>query len=99
AHSGLARLLKKEEERRAKAAGSRWHWDEPRFAHPLAQRQLRLCSGLFIALDRRGHGGEVREENEELKAVCLIGEKPLHVEFGIVGRHRTEMRGGYQRPA
>jgi hypothetical protein len=98
-HPGLAKLLRKEEARRVKAAASHWHWDEAHFDTPLAQRQLRLLSGLFLALARRGHGGEVWEENEELKADCTIGEERLCLQFAIVGKHHTELRGGWQRPA
>jgi hypothetical protein len=97
-HPGLAKLLKKEEARRGKAAASHWHWDEPHFDTPMSQRQLRLLSGLFVVLAGRGHSGEAWEENEALRATCVIGEEHLQLQFAIVGKHRTEMRGGYQRP-
>jgi hypothetical protein len=98
-HAGLARLLKKEEVRREKAEASRWHWDEPHFASALALRQLRLASGRFTALARRGHAGEAWEDQEELRLTCKIGDMTLRLGFAIVGSHRTQLIGGRQRPA
>jgi len=98
-HPGLARLLRKEDARRAKAAASRWHWDEAHFDTVLAQRKLRLLSGLFTALARRGHSGDVGEDREEIHAHCTIGDTTLWLHMAIIGRHRTEMRSGYDRPA
>lgn len=95
--AGLARLLRTEAARQEKAAASRSHWDEAHFDTPLGQRQLRIVSGLFNALARRGHSGEAWEENEALRASCSIGGETLRLSFEIVGRHSTEMRRGYQR--
>ena len=78
---------------------SRWHWDEPHFARALGQRQLRLASGLFMALARRGHSGEVWEDQEELRLTCTIGDTHLCLGFAIIGKHRTQLIGGRQRPA
>jgi hypothetical protein len=97
--AGLARLLRAEGARREKAATSRWHWDEAHFDTPLGQRQLRIFSGLFSALARREHSGEAWEENEALRARCTIGDESLRLRFEIIGKHRTELRAGYQRPA
>lgn len=99
AHHGLARLLRAEEARRVKAAASDWHWDEPHFAAPLAQRQLRLLSGLLSALARRGHTGEVWGDNQVIAARCIIGDTSLDLRFVVLGNHRTEMRGGFRVPA
>lgn len=96
---GLVRLLRRESERGAKAAASGSAWDEAHFDMPLAQRQLRLLAGLLTALARRGHTGEVSEDNYDLRASCTIGEQTLRLRFGVVGKHPTEVRGGYYRPA
>lgn len=96
---GLARLLRKEEERRAKQAASRWSSDGPQHAAPLAQRQLRILSGLFTALEKRRNPCEAREENSELRASCRIGDREIGIRFEVVGKHRTELRYGYHRPA
>lgn len=97
--AGLARLLRAEAARRERAATSRWHWDEAHFDTPLGQRQLRILSGLFSALARRDYNSEAWEENETLRARCTIGDERLWLRFEIVGKHRTELRAGYQRPA
>lgn len=98
-HPGLAPLLRREADRRGKAAASSWHWDAPHFDTPLAQRQLRIVNALLLAVARRGHGGHVREENEELKPTVHIGDMCLSLEFAILGSYRKELRGGWQRPA
>lgn len=96
---GLARLLRKEEERRVKQAASRWSSDGPQHATPLAQRQLRILSGLFSALEKRRNPCEVWEENSELRASCRIGDREIGIRFDVVGKHRTEVRYDYHRPA
>lgn len=96
---GLARLLRKEEERRVKQAASRWSSDGPQHGNPLAQRQLRILSGLFTALEKRRNACEAREDNSELRASCRIGDRDIGIRFDVVGKHRTEMRYGYHRPA
>jgi hypothetical protein len=98
-HAGLAQLLKREDARRQKSEGNRWHWDQPSFDGPVAQRQLRLLNGLFLILASRGHSAEVRDEHGRLSARCFIGNKALGLSVEIVGRHRTETIAGYQRPA
>ena len=98
-HPGLDRLLRAEEARRVKAAASRWRWDEPHFDGPLAQRQLRLLSGLLFALARRGHAGQVWNDSQVLAARCTIGDAPLDLKFTVIGNHRTELRGGISLPA
>jgi hypothetical protein len=97
--AGLARLLRTEAARREKAAASGWTWNEPHFDTPLGERQMRLLSGLFSALARRDHRSEAWEENEALRARCTIGDEPLRLRVEIAGKHRSEERVGYQRPA
>jgi hypothetical protein len=97
--AGLTRLLRAEAARQEKAAASRWHWDAAHFDTPLGQRQLRILSGLFNALARRDYSSEAWEDNEDLRARCTIGDETLRLRFEILGKHRTELRGGYQRPA
>ena len=96
---GLARLLRKEAERREKAAASRWSSDEPHFDGPLAQRQLRLFAGLLLALAKRGHRGEVWEDAYTQRARCEIGGETIGLRFEVIGKHRTEWLYGHQRPA
>lgn len=98
-HVGLSALLRDEESRREKCAGSRWHWDEPKFDTPLARRQLRILSGLFYALAKRGHTGHVYEREEQLRASCTIGDTTLELSFEVVGKHSTEQRRGHRLPA
>lgn len=97
--AGLARLLRKESDRRAKAAASRWSWDEAHFDTPLAQRQLRLLAGLFTALAKRGYVGDASEDNYALRAHCTIGEETLRLHFEVLGKYATEVIGSYYRPA
>ena len=96
---GMARLLRKEAERREKAAVSRWSSDDAHFDHPLAQRQLRLLAGLLTALAKRGHAGEVWEDAYDLRARSTIGNQTLGLRFEVIGKHGTEWRDGHQRPA
>lgn len=97
--AGLAQLLRREEEIRRKAAADRWAWRTPHFDGALERRKLRILSALFNALAKRGFEGEAYERDGTLHASCTIGDMHLGVEFTIVGKHRTEMRGGYVRPA
>lgn len=96
---GMARLLRKELERREKAAASRWSSDEAHFDGPFAQRQLRLLAGLLLALAKRGHSGEVWEDAYALRARCEIGGETIGLRFEVIGKHRTEWHYGHQRPA
>lgn len=97
--NGMARLLRKEAERREKAAASRWSSDEAHFDGPLAQRQLRLYAGILLALAKRGHSGEVWEDTHALRARCNIGGETIGLRFEVIGKHRTEWIYGQQRPA
>lgn len=53
---------------------------------------------MFGALAKRGHEGDAYERDGELHASCRIGDTRLGLEFHIIGKHRTEVRGGYRRP-
>jgi hypothetical protein len=97
--AGLAQLLRREDDIRRKAAADRWAWRTPHFDGALERRKLRLLSALFNALAKRGFEGAAYERDGTLHASCTIGDMHLGVEFTIVGKHRTEMRGGYVRPA
>lgn len=97
--NGMAKLLRKEMERRGKAAASRWSSDEAHFDTPLAQRQLRLFAGLLAALAKRDHPGEVWEDTHTLRARCKIGDETIGLRFEVIGKHRTEWIYGQQRPA
>ena len=97
--AGLAGLLRREEDIRQKALTNRWSWRKPHFDTPLAQRQLRLLNALFQTLAKRQHEGEAWETDGELRVSCTIGNMHLRLEFALVGSHRTEMIGGYRRPA
>lgn len=97
--AGLAALLRREEDIRRKAAADRWAWRTPRFDGPLSQRKLRILSAVFCALAKRGHDGSAQERDGDLQASCTIGDMHLGLEFHVIGRHRTEVRGGYARPA
>jgi len=98
-HPGLAKLLKREEQRREKLRLSNWHWDSPMFDTPLAQRQLKILNALFFALEKQNWTGSVSERDRALDGSCMIGHRQLGMSFAIIGKHRTEMISGYQRPA
>ena len=95
----LKGLLEKEAKRRTKVAGYQWHWDTPRFDTPLWQRQLRLLNGIFLALRRRGHGGEVDEGEHELRPSALVGAMRVRFAIEVAGKHKTMMRSGRKVPA
>jgi hypothetical protein len=98
-HVGLVKLLKREEQRREKAAANRWYWDGPVFDTSLGQRKLKLLNGLFLSLESRGHSGSASERGGDLSSSCKIGDMFLGLTFTIIGKHRTEMISGYHRPA
>jgi hypothetical protein len=63
-HSGLARILKKEEQRRKKFTETRWSFYEPKYDDPVSQRKLRLYSALFRSFEPIGIKGAVSEKEE-----------------------------------
>lgn len=76
-HPGLAEVIKREERRSAKFAVSGWDWDRPKHDHPLAQRQLRICSAILTALARRDHAGSLRECDGGFEMRVTIGDTSL----------------------
>jgi len=98
-HRGLRQLLAKDEQRREKAAGSRWQWDPPRFDNPVAKRRLRILNGIFLALSKRGHDGDSYEMDGEIRASAIVGDTSLGIDIGISGKHAMVRSGGVMRPA
>lgn len=98
-HRGLAQLLKQEKRRYEKVAREQWHWDQPKFDTPLGKRRLRLLNGIFLALSKRGHTGDVYEHDGEIHARAVIGDTYLGLEIAIAGKHKTVRQHGYVRPA
>jgi hypothetical protein len=81
AHRGLARILRKEEERRRKFSESKWSFYEPQYEDPISQRKLRLYNALFRAFSKIGTNGTVSEQQEWKQGVGrtwrLLGGLPL----------------------
>ncbi|PYE98887.1 hypothetical protein C8J35_103488 [Rhizobium sp. PP-F2F-G38] len=97
-HMGLVQLLAKDEKRQLKFEKSGWEIDRPLFQSPLAKRQLRILSGLFVALTRRGHSGDVNETEGQLHGRAIIGETYLGLEFVSTGRNPTAIRHSHGSP-
>lgn len=98
AHPGLQRLIRKEADRRKKAAEQRWYWDSPRFDKPIWQRQLRLLNGIFLALGRRGHDGRLGEGDYDISPWAIIGDMRVDITIEPVGKVRKVMRAGRMVP-
>lgn len=98
-HPGFAPILRKEQQRREKAAESRWHWDEPKFDSAVDQRRLRLFNALFMALGRRGHHASACERDGRIDAIAVIGDTRVDVDIMIAGTHRTVRMYGRDLPA
>ena len=96
-HRGSRDLLAKEGRLREKR--NEYSWKTPLFDTPLAQRELRILNGIFLALAKRGHDGAAYESNEQLQAHAIVGETRVVIEFAILGKHRTVQRRGYSVPA
>lgn len=99
AHRGVRQILVKEDRRREKVATSHWHWDSPKFDNPVAKRRLRILNGIFLALAKRGHTGEVNEREDEIHASATIGDTHVTIDIGVHGKHRTVRLSGYLKPA
>jgi len=82
AHSGLARVLRKEEERRKKFAEMKWSYYKPKFDDASSQRQLRLYSAIFRALAKLGIKGAVSEEQQWKQGVGTTDRLSGSLEFG-----------------
>jgi hypothetical protein len=98
-HAGLFEIRKREEKRQAKHAQTGYLYDSPYFDNPLDKRRLRLLNALYLALSKRGHGGSAYERDGIIHAVASVGDMGIGVEISVAGRHRTEVRRGYHRPA
>lgn len=98
-HRGLAPILRKEQQRREKAAEVRWHWDEPKFDSAVDQRRLRLFNALFMALGRRGHHASACECDGRIDATAVIGDTRVDIDIMIAGTHRTVRMYGRDLPA
>lgn len=98
-HPGLKDLLAKEESRRKKFSENRWYWDEPKYAGPLWQRRLRLLNALFLALAKRGHSGQVWEDEHTVISHARIGDTHVNIKLEIAGKHATIVRAREKIPA
>lgn len=94
-HSALAPIMKKEQRRREKAANSHFHWDAPKFDAPLDKRRLRIFNGIFLALAKRGHGGEMYESGEDLSARAIIGNTGVGLSLDVLNERQKRVRRGY----
>lgn len=97
-HRGLAPILRKEQQRREKAAESRWHWDEPKLDSAVDQRRLKLFNALFMALSRRGHDASACECDGRIEASAVIGDTRVDVDIMIAGTQRTVRMYGRESP-
>ena len=98
-HYGLAKIFKKEQQRREKSATQRWNWDEPKFDSPIDKRRLRLFNAVFMALSKRGHGADAYERDGEIDATAIIGATRVSVDIAVAGTHRKVRIYGRDRPA
>src|SRR5262249_34402903 len=98
-HKGLVQLLKQEDRRREKFANDKWAYDQPKFDTPLAKRRLRILNGVLLALSKRGHDGDVYENDGQIHARAIIGDTYIGLDLAIVGKYRTVRLYGYERPA
>lgn len=98
AHPGLQKLIRKEADRRTKAAEQRWYWDNARFDTPIWQRQLRLVNGIFLALGRRGHDGGLGEGDYDISPWAIIGDMRVDITIEPCGKARKVMRAGRMVP-
>lgn len=98
-HKGLRGLIAKEKRRSEKAAASHWAWDQPKFETPLAKRRLRILNGLFLALSKRGHDGDVGEHDGELHARATVGDMGLGLEIEAASKYRSARQSSRIPPA
>lgn len=92
----VRRYVEADDERRRKAAESKYYWETPKFEPPTEQRRLRILNSLFLASMRLGFprsasGPEARELS------IRVGEQ--HVSFTLEAvRQAAERRAGLGRP-
>lgn len=98
-HRGLVAILKKEQQRREKAAENRWHWDEPKFDSAVDQRRLRIFNAVFMALSRRGYDAAACGRDGKIEATVVIGDTRVEFDIEVAGAHRTVRMSGREVPA
>lgn len=89
-HGGLRKVMAAEAQRSERSKGSSWSYDKPHFAETRFQRQLRVFSSIFHALDALPAGCEVRDSQtwiqgmghvHHLTAIVVIGHTGVHLQF------------------
>jgi len=92
AHPEILKLLRREEQRREKAAVSTWAWDLPRYQGPFFSRQLRILDAVFRGLSPIGRRAAVGEESNfqqgignsySLTGSIDIGSTRVHLAFPL----------------
>lgn len=63
AHPEILKLLRREKQRREKAAASTWAWDLPRYQGPFFARQLRILDAVFRGLSPIGKKASIGEDS------------------------------------
>ncbi|MCG7926292.1 MAG: hypothetical protein JAY67_12185 [Candidatus Thiodiazotropha taylori] len=95
AHRLIAKLLEQDEQRRIKAANSRYvfSWDEPYFDSPTEKRRLRILSGLFKAIAKCGVKPSVSKDAKDVSVT--VGDEHVHIELEVIdeGRRCKEKQG------
>ena len=95
-HAVVAKLLKEDEDRKAKGAGLSYMatWYAPRYESPIQRRRLRLLSAIFVATaacDCRASawGGKPHDGPTDEFAV-LVGDQNVRLRVAVVeSKHRT----------
>ncbi|MEW8441915.1 MAG: hypothetical protein AB2689_27525 [Candidatus Thiodiazotropha taylori] len=84
AHRLIAKLLEQDEQRRIKAANSRYvfSWDEPYFDSPTEKRRLRILSGLFKAVTKCGAKPSVSKDAKDVSVT--VGDEHVHIELEVI---------------
>ncbi|WP_340266122.1 hypothetical protein [Sphingobium mellinum] len=82
-HPGLAGILKREQELRAKAAQADRTWGvaKPLFDNPVDQRRLRILNGLFWVLKKQGAAANAYEREAEIHAQATVGS--MHISISL----------------
>jgi hypothetical protein len=92
AHPEILKLLRREEQRREKAAASTWAWDPPRYQGPFFGRQLRILDAVFRGLSPIGKKASVGEDSDfqqrvgtgySLTGSIGIGGTRVHLSFPL----------------
>lgn len=93
-HTLVAKLLELDEQRRQKAAESKYYWDKPRFDAPAAIRRLRLINAVFLALARAGCRPDYRGQDAN-ELFAHVGDQLVRFSIAPVkmGKHHDRMFG------